>query len=187
MKVLTPTFITLLLTAKLLLATLFFCWIQADTLLLTRDAVAAAQEKDVAPGKDPAVNVESVERMSVDPILKKSADLEKREKELEKRKQELIRIQDDINAKIAKMEQLRTEIRSQWETRRGFEEQKLKHLVKAYSAMKPQAAANVIEKLELAFAVEILSRMQGDTVGGILSFVDKEKAAKISEALAKQK
>ena len=96
-------------------------------------------------------------------------------------------IQDDINEKIAKLEQLRNEIRSHMETKRSFEEQKLKHLVKAYSAMKPQAAANVIEKLDLVFAVEILSRMQGDTVGGILSFVDKEKAAKISESLAKQK
>jgi flagellar motility protein MotE (MotC chaperone) len=100
---------------------------------------------------------------------------------------ELAAIQDDINGKLAKLEQLRNEIRSHVETKRAFEEQKLKHLVKAYSAMKPQAAANVIEKLELSFAVEILSRMQGDTVGGILSFVDKEKAAKISESLAKQK
>jgi flagellar motility protein MotE (MotC chaperone) len=49
--------------------------------------------------------------------------------------------------------------------------------------MKPQIAAGLIEKLELPFAVEMLSRMQGDTVGSILSFVDKEKAAKICQGL----
>jgi len=187
MKTLNPTFLTVVLAAKVILGSLCLCWMQADTLLSTGEAMASDQKKDAAPAKDATANVESVETVGMDVILKKSADLEKRENEIEKRRVELMAIQDDINEKIAKLEQLRNEIRSHMETKRSFEEQKLKHLVKAYSAMKPQAAANVIEKLDLVFAVEILSRMQGDTVGGILSFVDKEKAAKISESLAKQK
>jgi flagellar motility protein MotE (MotC chaperone) len=187
MKALNPTFLTVVLAAKVILVSFFLCWMQADTLLSTGEAVASDQKKEAVPIKDATANLESVGKMNIDVLLKKSADLEKREKELEKRKVELTAIQDDINGRIAKLEQLRNEIRSHMESKRAFEEQKLKHLVKAYSAMKPQAAANVIEKLELGFAVEILSRMQGDTVGGILSFVDKEKAAKISESLAKQK
>jgi flagellar motility protein MotE (MotC chaperone) len=187
MKALNPTFLTVVLAAKVILGSLFLCWIQADTLLSTGEAVASDQKKEAMPIKDATANLESVEKMSMDVILKRNADLEKREKELEKRRVELIAVQDDINTKIAKLEELRKEIMSHIEPKRALEEQKLKHLVKAYSAMKPQAAANVIEKLELGFAVEMLSRMQGDTVGGILSFVDKEKAAKISEGLAKQK
>jgi flagellar motility protein MotE (MotC chaperone) len=187
MKPLNSTFLSVVLAAKVILGSLFLCWMQADSLLLTGEAVASDQKKEAASVKEATANLESVEKTSMDVILKRSADLEKREKELDKRRVELMAIQDDINGKIAKLEQLRNEIRSHMETKRTFEEQKLKHLVKAYSAMKPQAAANVIEKLELGFAVEILSRMQGDTVGGILSFVDKEKAAKISESLAKQK
>jgi flagellar motility protein MotE (MotC chaperone) len=187
MKSLNPTFLAVVLATKVILGSLFLCWMQADPVLSTGEAVAADQKKEAAPAKDATANLESVEKSSVDALLKRSVDLEKRERELEKRRVELAAIQDDINGKIAKLEQIRNEIRSHVETKRAFEEQKLKHLVKAYSAMKPQAAANVIEKLDLGFAVEILSRMQGDTVGGILSFVEKEKAAKISESLAKQK
>ena len=209
MKALNPTFLTVVLAAKVILGSLFLCWMPADTLLSNGEAVASDRQKEAATSKDATGNLESVDKMSMDAILKKSADLEKKEKELEKRRLELMAIQDEINAKIATLEKLRSEIRPQMETKRAFEEQKLKHLVKAYTAMKPQAAASVIEKLELlvkaytamkpqaaasvieklelGFAVEILTRMQGDTVGRILSFVDKERAAKISESLAKQK
>ena len=62
----------------------------------------------------------------------------------------------------------------------------MKHLIKAYSSMKPQVAASLVEKLETDFAVDLLSRMKGDVVGNILSFVDIEKAAKISEGLVKR-
>jgi flagellar motility protein MotE (MotC chaperone) len=187
MKVLNPTFLTIVLGAKLILGSLVFCFMEADTLFSTREAVASDQQKEVVPAKAAAENTENSESVSMDSLLKKNADLERREKELEKRRTELTALQEEINSKIAKLEQLRNEIRSHVESKRDFEEQKLKHLVKAYSAMKPQAAATVVEKLDLGFAVEILSRMQGDTVGGILSFVDKEKAAKISESLAKRK
>ena len=55
-----------------------------------------------------------------------------------------------------------------------------------YSAMKPVKAASLIEKLDIRLAIKLLSRMKGDTVGGILSFVDVERAAKISEGLIKK-
>lgn len=44
-----------------------------------------------------------------------------------------------------------------------------------------------MKKLNMRFAVELLSNMKGDAVGKILSFVETEKAAKISEQLAKRK
>ena len=72
-------------------------------------------------------------------------------------------------------------------TKKTVQEQKLKHLIKAYSAMKPQKAASLIEKLEITFAIELLSKMKGDAVGNILSFIEIDKAAKISERLAKRK
>jgi len=53
--------------------------------------------------------------------------------------------------------------------------------------MKPRKAASLIERLNMDFSVELLSKMKGDVVGNILSFVDIEKAARISEQLAKRK
>ncbi len=95
-------------------------------------------------------------------------------------------IQAEINTKIAVLTQLRNEIRAQMARKKTIEEKKIRHLIKAYSAMKPQKAASLIEKLEIAFATELLSNMKGDVAGNILSFVDVEKAARISEGLAKR-
>ncbi|MBW2001714.1 MAG: hypothetical protein JRI30_04265, partial [Deltaproteobacteria bacterium] len=72
-------------------------------------------------------------------------------------------------------------------TKKTVQTQKLKHLIKAYSAMKPQKAASLIEKLDMTFSIELLSRMKGDAVGNILSFIEIDKAAKISEQLVRRK
>ena len=80
----------------------------------------------------------------------------------------------------------RDEIRSQMAVQEEVADKKLKHLIKAYSTMKPQKAATLIEKLDMKFAIELLSNMKGDAVGNILSFVDTERAARISEQLARR-
>jgi len=120
-------------------------------------------------------------------LLKKKDELEKEEEELKKKRAELMAIQEEINNKIATLTQLRNEIRADMAKKKTVEGRKLKHLIKAYSAMKPQKAASLIEKLNMRFAVELLSNMKGDAVGNILSFVETEKAAKISEKLATRK
>jgi flagellar motility protein MotE (MotC chaperone) len=67
------------------------------------------------------------------------------------------------------------------------EQKRIRHLIKAYSAMKPQQAATLVEKLDLEFAIDLLSSMKAETVGAILPFVNVEKAAQLSEALGKRK
>ena len=119
-------------------------------------------------------------------LIKKKAELEEEEESLSKKRAELLTIQEEINNKIKLLEQLRNDIRAEMEKKRTIERQKMKHLIKAYSAMKPQKAASLIEKLDLAFAIELLSEMKGDVAGTILSFVDVTKAAKISEGLARR-
>ena len=86
-------------------------------------------------------------------------------------------IQEDINNKIAIINQLRNEIRAEMDRKKAVQEKNLRHLKKIYSSMKPQKAASLIEKLDRSFAVELLSSLKGDVVGKILSFVDTEKAA----------
>jgi flagellar motility protein MotE (MotC chaperone) len=115
--------------------------------------------------------------------IKKEIEIEK--ESMRRERGELEAIQEEIAAKIVELSRLRDDIRAQMETKKFVEEQRVKHLVKAYSTMKPQIAAGLVEKLELPFAIEMLSRMPGDTVGSILSFVNKERGAKISQGLVK--
>jgi len=116
----------------------------------------------------------------------KKAALAAEEKRLAQKKAELVAIQKELNNKLEKLTQLRNEIRSEIAGKKAVETKKLKHLIKVYSAMKPQSAAVLIEKLNKNLAVELLSNMKGDAVGKILSYVDSGKAAAISEGLVKR-
>ena len=93
-------------------------------------------------------------------------------------------IRKEINSRIKVLGQLRDEINSKVTRNSLSEGKKHKHLIKVYSSMKPQRAAGLIEKLDMKFAVKLLSQMKGEAVGNILSFVELEKAARISEGLA---
>jgi flagellar motility protein MotE (MotC chaperone) len=116
-------------------------------------------------------------------LAKKKAELDAERERLNKKKAELVSIEEEINKKIETLNRLRMEIRAEVVKEKALEEQKLKHLIKVYSAMKPQSAAELIEKLDLTLAIELLSKMKGDAVGSILSYIDIQKAAKISEGL----
>jgi flagellar motility protein MotE (MotC chaperone) len=194
MRIVTPFFVVSLFVLKLLLASMFLYQCDLETFFFSTDAIAS---ESVQPSEESA---EEGQRITYDDfndiktVLKRKAELQEQEEAIENRKAELIAIQEDITRKISELSKLREEIRAEIHEKKSleeqeisrkeaFEEQKMKHLIKAYSSMKPQVAASLIEKLEIDFAVELLSRMKGDVVGNILSFVDIAKAAKISEGL----
>jgi flagellar motility protein MotE (MotC chaperone) len=208
MKLLTQIVLASLLIMKIVLGSLFIYQIGLDPLILEGSAIASELQKDseatkehdppqkniVQPigtpegqaGMDGEPYVEE-EEIDLDFLRKRKAELVKQEEELERKKTALLAIQEDINTKIASLTRLRNEIRTEMERKTAFEEQRLKHVIKAYSAMKPQKAASLIEELDMDFTIELLSKMKGDIVGNILSFLDSKRAAKISEELAKRK
>ena len=209
MKLLAQVGLTSLIIVKIALGSIFIYMVEPVPLFLERDALASEPqkypEKIVEParpvshrepsgparrtaGGEAADEDETIveEEIDLNFLLNKKAELEKEEEEIAKKKAELVAIKKEINNKIVILTQLRNEIKAQMATIKTVKEKKLKHLIKAYSAMKPQKAATLIEKLDITFAIELLSNMKGDAVGNILSFVDTEKAAKISKGLAHQ-
>ena len=120
----------------------------------------------------------------------KRRELAAREEELRKKEEDLLILKKDIENKLANLSQLQTELQGHLqknvEAARQSQETRLKHLVGAYSAMKPDKAASLIEKLNDDVALQILSAMKSKDVGAILSFVDTEKAARLSQRLAKE-
>ena len=201
MKLLSLIFLTSLIIIKIVLGSIFIYKVELDPLSLERNAIASEPQKDSdasvtlahhqeAPSEEAdgkSVNSAIEEHIDLNFLIRKKAEIEKEEEKLAKNRAELMAIQKNITSKIAKLTQLRNEIRAQMATKKTVQEQKLKHLIKAYSAMKSQKAASLIEKLEITFAIELLSKMKGDVVGNILSFIEIDKAAKISERLAKRK
>ncbi len=217
MKLLTQIFLASLIIVKIVLGSVFIYRAELDPLSFEADAIAqevqkapegvakptrhreALAEADgegediVDVQKDPeevakkGEDIVKEEMIDLNFLLKRKTELEKEEEGLSKKRAELMIIQEEINNKIATLTQLRNEIMAEMDKKKIFEERNIKHLIKAYSAMKPQKAATLIEKLDTTFAITLLSRMKGGAVGSILSFVDTEKAARISERLAKRK
>ncbi|MBU1161614.1 MAG: hypothetical protein KKF96_03570 [Proteobacteria bacterium] len=185
MKTRVQILLALLIIVKIVLGSIFIYQAGVSPLFGDAHAFAAEQEKDAekAELKNDKNEAKAEETIDLKIIIQQKAEFEKEEKRIAKKKVELLAIQDDINKKIATLTILRDEIRGEKAKKKAEEEQQFKHLIKVYSAMKPQNAADLIEKLDIKLAIKLLSKMKGDDVGKILSFVKIEKAAKISEGL----
>jgi len=186
MKLRTQILLTFLIVIKLVLGSVFMYRIGVDPFFSDADAIAAEQAKDTEISGKKDEKKAKEETIDLNYLISKKLEIEKQEKSVAAKKAELLSIQDEINKKIEKLTELRDEIRAEVAKKKVIEDQKLKHLIKVYSTMKPQNAAELIEKLDIKLAIELMSKMKGDDVGKILSFVKIEKAAEISEGLVKR-
>ncbi len=189
MKSITKLGIAGLILVKIVLGSIFIYNIELDGILFDNSAIASetsegAGSTPVADGADPASEVETIDMAF---LLKERAELKAREEMLEKKQEELAAIQEEVQKKLDALSQLRKEINAQAGKQKTLDDKKIRHLIKVYSTMKPQRAAGLIEKLDTEFSIQLLSQMRGDAVGNILSYVDLEKAARISEGLVKTK
>lgn len=125
----------------------------------------------------------------------KKVAVDKQQKLLEKQRKDLAVFEEQIDEKINQLTKLEEQIKSEMAilTKKKSEKEQQKEaryeakvgkLVKIYAAMKPKAAAEKVNELNLEVAQEIFLRMREASASQILSFVDNEKAAKISERLA---
>jgi len=216
LKFLTQLFLASLIVVKIVLGSIFIYSIELDPFQLEGQAIASEIQGGYGPASRREGDFEEEETIDLNFLIKKRTELRREEEEIQKKKQELMIIKEEINKKIEKLTLLRNEIRSENEKMKNelkaeeerrkaeeerkrnelraeaereklFEDRKLKHLIQAYSTMKPQQAAGLVEKLDLNFSIELLSAMKGDAAGKILSFVDLEKGARISEGLARRK
>jgi len=137
---------------------------------------AFAQEdgvKEAAPEKAPASA----------PLDHKA--LQKRQEDLDRREQSLKALEKELDAKLTRLQELEAGLGRMIEKADALKDKKLKHLVDVYSNMKAKQAAEVLQTLDEKIAVKILAGMRGRTAGEILTFVNAEKAARLSEALTK--
>ena len=187
MKLFTQIFLAFLITLKIVCGSILL--FRGDTKPLLAQNYALASEVESPSKANPREGQGTVggEGIELRYILEKRAELRKEQEKLAKKKAELLAIQEEIEKKINMLSRLRDEIRAEVAKKKAMEDQKFKHLIKVYSSMKPQKAAGLIEKLDIKFSVDLLSRMKGDQVGSILSFVETERAAKITEGLAKRR
>ena len=185
MKSVTKIAIGALIFVKIVIGSIFIYQLAPDNSIFNNTVIAAEVTRSTgdtsAGGETPSV----AETIDLEFLIQQRAELKIREENLDKKQEELVAIQTEIRKKLKVLSRLREEINDQMASKQRQQDKKLKHLLKVYAAMKPQRAAGLIEKLEIEFSVALLSQMKGEAVGSILSFVDLDKAARISEGLAK--
>ncbi len=109
--------------------------------------------------------------------------LHQKEQKLRRREKALQELEQELDKKLARQEELKTRLEEIIQEARVLKDEKIKHLVDVYSNMQPEQAARVLETVDQTIAVKILAGMRGRTAGEILSFVQAEKAARLSEDL----
>lgn len=111
-------------------------------------------------------------------------ELETYASQIDEKLASLAALKQQINDDMARLAQKKSQ--QELEKEAAFEA-KMNRLVKMYAGMKPKAAAQIVDQMELSVAQEIFLRMREASASQILSFVNSEKAAKISERLAFRK
>jgi len=117
-------------------------------------------------------------------IEEKRKQLESIKEEMEEKVKALAVVNQQIEEKLKSLEIKETDIERK---AREAKEKKIKQLLKIYTNMKPKDVGAIIDKLEFQDALTIFLRMKGDQAAKILTYVNPERAVKISEQLINAK
>ncbi len=110
---------------------------------------------------------------------------QRKQEELNRREQELLALQQQMQSRLDELHALEGKIQSMLKKANDVQDEKLKHLIDVYSNMKPRQAAQVLETLDERIAVRILAGMRGKQAGEVLTYMQAEPAAKLSELLSR--
>ena len=140
------------------------------------------KEAGKLPRKPSALNPETLRLMEM--IEKKHRELKKREAELLLREKNLEALEQKVRADLNKIEEALIRSEELVGIKRDLIEKNVISLMKVYSAMKPQEAATLLESLDQAIAIQIISRMKSKVAGKILGKMNTRVAKNISESIA---
>ena len=175
--------------------------------LLFNNSEAIAQEKSQVPEvtkkkqSPPSAPAEAEKAYSSElsgklfSLEEKRQRLKKEEYRLNAQRKQLEALKREIEQKIGELAQIQQQIESTLEKRQAdqaeveqrqklAQEAKIKRLVKVYTSMKPKTAAALIEKMDMDVVLKLFARMKGEQIGSILTYVNRDRAAKITELLA---
>ena len=144
------------------------------------------KEKIQLPGQMPAVSPEAFSETfrMIETIENKNQELKKREEELRIKQTRLEALEAKVRKNLDKIEKNISESKKQM----GIQDEKTKEnveaLIKVYSSMKPEDAANLVEAIDEGLALQIISGMKSKIAGQVLSNLDVKVAKRISENLA---
>jgi flagellar motility protein MotE (MotC chaperone) len=89
-----------------------------------------------------------------------------------------------LNGRVAELEALKGELEKLMTSVSGKDDKELVQLAGIYGAMKPAAAATVLNRLDNAIVLDVLMRMPAKKSGKLMEAIDPAKARYLSEMMA---
>lgn len=133
--------------------------------------------EDLAPSSD-----QQLIHMS-DILQKKESALQQKEELLHEKEQRLLVLQEELQKKERDIDVLRQRAEAILSEIRSLKDEDLTRLVEVYTAMKPEAAAPLVENLDLSYAVEVILRMEPRKAAKLLAAIEPRKATAISRSI----
>lgn len=120
-------------------------------------------------------------------LSKRRAELDAREKKIAEREALTAAAGQEIDKKIAELNQLKGDIQKLLGQQQTMEEDRIKSLVTIYENMKPKEAATIFNTLDMDVLLNVIGRMNERKSSPILAAMDPEKARIVTIRLAEQR
>ena len=112
--------------------------------------------------------------------------LDQRARELDRKSALLETAAAGLDGQIAQLSELRTQIAAAIEQHDAAEDAKLKSLIKIYETMKPKAAADIFDRLEMPVLLRVVAGMREAKAADVLARMDPVRAKQVTTELAKR-
>ena len=143
--------------------------------------------KGAKPEKSPPPPKIQLSDRLLQEIEAKRREQSRRKSDIQREESRLNELRADIKKRIATLKNLEKQIQKVLDKVESANDERLTHLVKAYSAMGPDESAKLINAMNIVLAVRILRNMKVKKAGTILAVVEPRRAAQISEMLVRAK
>lgn len=120
-------------------------------------------------------------------LEQRKIELDRQGQALELRERLIDLAEQRLDDKVGAMEKLQSELSLLLKNLSDEEEGELMQLAKIYEAMKPQAAATVLDRLDNAIVFDLFKRMKQKSTAKIMEKMQPAKARVISEMLAEKR
>ena len=110
---------------------------------------------------------------------------ESKQQELARREQDVLMLKQQMESRLQELQSTEKKVQGMLKEAHGVHDQKIKHLISAYTNMKPKQAALALESLDERLAARILAGMNPKQAGEVLTYANPKTVAKLSELLAR--
>jgi flagellar motility protein MotE (MotC chaperone) len=112
--------------------------------------------------------------------------LDRRAQALELREKLVDMLEERLAGRVSELNQLKADLEGIMKSASGEDEGKLKQLANVYGAMKPDAAAEVLNRVDNLLVHDILVRMPAKRAGKLMEALEPVKARRLSELMAQK-